>query len=82
MPKINPSAAAIYHDHFATNQKSPEWKAGALRGLQVRLGEATTGPSLPYTPGTAQYDAWAAGIQAGQDEAKYQIETLDGGLLA
>lgn len=46
------------------------------------MNAATTGPSLPYTPGTAQYDAWAAGIQAGQDEAKYQIETLDGGLLA
>ena len=75
------TAQQVYEREFAHCQRSPEWKAGALRGLQVRLGEATTGPRLPYTPGTAQYDAWAAGIQAGQDEAKYQIETLDGGLL-
>lgn len=68
------SATAIYEQEFASCAKSPEWKAGALRGLQVRLGEAATGNNLPYTPGTAQYDAWQAGIHAGQAEAKYQIE--------
>ena len=76
------NAITLYDAHFARCAKSPEWKTGALRGLQVRLGEAVTSPGLPYTPGTAQYDAWAAGIQAGQDEAKYQVEVLDGGLLA
>lgn len=65
------SAATLYAREFAASYKSPEWKAGALRGLQCALGEAQPLASPPYTGGTAQYDAWAAGIQAGLAEGKY-----------
>lgn len=72
--ELTSRAAVVWAVAFEGCGKSREWQAGALRGLQVRLGEPTTGPSLPYAPGTAEYDAWAAGIQAGHAEARYQLE--------
>lgn len=66
------SAATIYAQEFDRCAKSPEWKAGALRGLQCALGEAQPLASSPYEGGTAQYDAWQAGIQAGLTEGKWQ----------
>lgn len=65
------NAAAIYAQEFAACAKSPEWKEGARRGLQCALGEAQPLARPPYTGGTAQYDAWAAGIQAGLAEGKH-----------
>ncbi len=52
----------IYGAQFKDCARSPEWKAGALRGLRQRAG--LTPGSCPYPSGTAQSDAWLAGNQA------------------
>lgn len=67
------NAQYIYDSEFRNCQRSPEWKAGALRGLERALGSPAKQHALPYTSGTAQADAWSAGFQAGSAEGKYQL---------
>ena len=63
------AALRVYEQEFAACQKSPEWKAGALRGLRCAAGLAPAG--CPYPCGTAQADAWLDGNQAGMAEWRY-----------
>lgn len=65
-------ATEIHAQQFARCARSPEWKAGALRGLRLALDEPVA-DGLPYPAGTAQYDAWQAGIEAGRAEGKWQL---------
>ena len=58
------TAQQVYEREFAHCQRSPEWKAGALAGLQRRESPQVRKFS-PYKSGTAQDDAWAAGVQYG-----------------
>ncbi len=64
------AAQRIYDAEFAGCQKSPEWKAGALRGLRHGAGLAPAG--CPYAHGTAQGDAWLAGNQAALAEWQHR----------
>ena len=53
----------LYNDEVRDCPRSPEWKAGALRGLRKASGDRCDGS--PYYSGTAQDDAWLAGNQYG-----------------
>lgn len=66
------AAQRVYDEEFSRCPRSPEWKAGALRGLRVRAGLAPNG--CPYPNGTAQADAWTAGCQAGLAEGRWRAE--------
>lgn len=65
------AAQAIYQTEFHRCQRSPEWKAGALQGLQ-KIAGCIERCFSPYPSGTAQDDAWRAGVQAGLAEDKHQ----------
>jgi hypothetical protein len=67
------TAQAIYDAEFRDCPRSREWKAGALRGLKVAFKEFKC-EAHPYVSGTAQDDAWLAGIQAGLREGRYLRE--------
>lgn len=57
-------AQQIFDKEFRDCPRSGEWKAGALRGLQLSLdGDSPSGS--PFRGGTAQDDAWRAGVEAG-----------------
>lgn len=60
----------VFDAGYRNCQRSPEWKAGALRGLIKAAGCAQRSMS-PFKSGTAQDDAWLAGLQAGMAEGKY-----------
>ena len=62
----------VYDVEYAHCPRSPEWKAGALRGLRRQAGLQTTG--CPYRCGTAQSDAWLAGNLVGMTEWAYRVE--------
>lgn len=64
------AAQQIYEREFALCARSPEWKAGALRGLRRAAGLAVE-PS-PYKSGTAQDDAWLTGNLVGRNEWGYR----------
>jgi hypothetical protein len=64
------TALHIYGREFRDCARSPEWKAGARRGLEKALGECSPSQGSPYASGTAQDDAWRAGVQAGLAEGK------------
>lgn len=66
------TAQQIYDMEIRDCQRSPEWKAGALRGLQKSCGESAKPAGVPYASGTAQDDAWRAGFQYGLSEGKAQ----------
>lgn len=70
------TALHIYGREFRDCARSPEWKAGALRGLQKAMGEPCPTGS-PYTAGTAQDDAWRAGVQAGLTEGRMSKAVRD-----
>lgn len=57
------SAQEMFNAAFAVQRspRSPEYKAGVLAHLRFALKE--TGIQNPYTEGTAQSDAWYAGVQ-------------------
>ena len=57
------SAQELFNAAFAghRNPRSPEYKAGVLAHLRFALKE--TGIHNPYAEGTAQSDAWYAGVQ-------------------
>lgn len=57
------SAQELFNAAFAGNRspRSPEYKAGVLSHLRFALKE--TGIHNPYAEGTAQSDAWYAGVQ-------------------
>lgn len=59
----------VYDTEYALCPRSPEWKAGTLRGLRKQAGLSQ--PSCPYPCGTAQSDAWLAGNLVGMAEWKY-----------
>lgn len=63
----------VFDAEYRNNQRSPEWKAGALRGLVKAAGCAQKSVN-PYPYGTAQNDAWQAGLQAGMAEGKYLLQ--------
>jgi hypothetical protein len=58
-----PSAQELFNAAFAGHRspRSPEYKAGVLAHLRFALKE--TGIHNPYAEGTAQSDAWYAGVQ-------------------
>ncbi len=58
------TAQQIYDAAIKHTPRSSEWKAGALAGLKRRESPHVRQPS-PYQCGTAQDDAWAAGLQYG-----------------
>ena len=58
------TAQQIYDAEIKNTPRSAEWKAGALAGLQRRESPQVRKFS-PYKSGTAQDDAWAAGVQYG-----------------
>ena len=66
------TAQQVYEREFAHCQRSPEWKAGALRGLRLAAGLAPA--ASPYASGTAQDDAWGSGSLAGAAEWKWRAE--------
>ncbi|MCL2345036.1 MAG: hypothetical protein FWC58_04185 [Desulfobulbus sp.] len=69
------SAREAYNSFFAHLTRSREWHAGALRGLEVALGERIAGATpLPYTLGTAAFDAFGAGVDAGLIKGRHLRE--------
>ena len=60
------TAREIYDEAVKSTPRSEEWKAGALAGLQRRESQQVRKFS-PYKLGTAQDDAWRAGMQYGLD---------------
>ena len=67
------SPQEVFDAEYRHCQRSPEWKAGALRGLIRAAGCAQCSVS-PYPSGTAQDDAWQAGLMAGIAEGKYLLQ--------
>lgn len=63
----------VFDAEYRNNQRSPEWKAGALRGLIKGAGCVQRSIS-PFQSGTAQDDAWCAGLLAGIAEGKYLLQ--------
>lgn len=63
----------VFDTEYRNNQRSPEWKAGALRGL-IKAAGCSRQCVSPYPYGTAQYDAWQAGLLAGMAEGKYLLQ--------
>lgn len=61
-------AQRLFNQAFgiAREPKSAEYKAGALAALRHRSGEEQTMQKCPHQLGTAQADAWHAGV----DEAR------------
>lgn len=64
------AAAQVYDHEFAACARSPEWKAGALRGLRLAAGLKPEGS--PYKGGSAQDDAWRDGCEAGMSEWRWR----------
>lgn len=62
----------VYDAEYAHCPRSPEWKAGALRGLRRQAGLQTA--ACPYPCGTAQGDAWLSGNLVGMTEWAYRVE--------
>ena len=58
------TAKDIYDAIIKGTPRSAEWKAGAAAGLKRRESPEVRQYS-PYQSGTAQDDAWAAGLQYG-----------------
>lgn len=58
------TAKDIYDAVIKGTPRSAEWKAGAAAGLKRRESPHVRQYS-PYQSGTAQDDAWAAGLQYG-----------------
>lgn len=71
-PCVLHATQRVYDTEYAHCPRSPEWKAGALRGLRKQAGLSQ--PSCPYPCGTAQSDAWLAGNLVGMTEWKYLVE--------
>ena len=62
----------VYDTEYAGCPRSPEWKAGALRGLRRQAGLQTA--ACHYPCGTAQSDAWLSGNLVGMTEWSYRVE--------
>ncbi|MEG0920646.1 MAG: hypothetical protein RSD57_14640 [Comamonas sp.] len=58
------TAQQIYDAAIKGAPRSPEWKRGTMAGLKRRESPHVSQCS-PFQPGTAQDDAWAAGMQYG-----------------
>ena len=58
------SSQHIYNAEIRRCPRSPEWKTGALRGLEQAIDGIETQPSN-YPSGSAQDDAWRAGFDYG-----------------
>lgn len=75
MSTINPCALRAAQDYFereiAPCPRSPEWKHGARRGVWRAFG-IDSAPS-PYASGTAQDDAFLAGMHACYFDAKHHL---------
>lgn len=63
----------VFDAEYRNCQRSPEWKAGALRGLVKAAGCAKRSLS-PFKSGTAQDDAWQAGLLAGIAEGRFLLQ--------
>ena len=63
----------VFDAEYRNCQRSPEWKAGALRGL-VRGAGCMKQSVGPFKSGTAQDDAWQAGLLAGIAEGRYLLQ--------
>ena len=57
----------IYRATIAGCPRSQEWKLGAMAGLK-KGQEPNVAQRSPFPSGTAQDDAWAAGLQYGRQE--------------
>lgn len=66
-----PSAQELFKYAFSgqRDKRSDEYKAGVLATLRFRLKEAQIIP-VPYKPGTAQSDAFFAGVCEGHQIAR------------
>lgn len=64
------AAQLVYDREYARCPRSPEWKAGALRGLRLAAGLKPA--DSPYKLGTAQDDAWIAGNREGMSEWRWR----------
>ncbi len=56
--------------------RSVPYKIGALQGMAYVLGESESIETPPYRPGTAELDAWRAGIDEGKREAHRHLDDL------
>lgn len=65
----------IYEAEIARCQRSPEWKCGALAGLRKGAAPSTCSRS-PFASGTAQDDAWRAGLAYGRDIWRYEAQLV------
>ena len=63
----------VFDAEYRHCQRSHEWKVGALQGLIRGAGCAQKATS-PYQSGTAQDDAWRAGLLAGMAEGKSLLQ--------
>lgn len=65
-PRPLPTAAALYEQAWSKPRtpRSPEYKDGVLGLLRYQLRE-TAGCRNPYKPGTAEADAFWAGVDEG-----------------
>ena len=57
---------SVFNDYHRPTSEA--YRRGALEAIEVRLVGAPT-PSCPYTPGTAEADAYLAGVEEGNDVA-------------
>ncbi|ADH86723.1 hypothetical protein [Desulfurivibrio alkaliphilus] len=67
----------IFQKTFGTprDPRSPEYRAGVLAALRFRFGEATT-IATPHQAGTAQADAFFAGLAEGHALARAHHKTM------
>lgn len=68
-----PTAEQVFTQRFdCGSPRSTEYKAGFLAALRYRLGGVRM-PRLPYPMGTAQADAWFAGV----DEGHFRFQCIE-----
>jgi hypothetical protein len=69
------TAQQVFTEAFSypRDPRSEEYKAGVLEALRFRLGEVEM-LKCPYRAGTAQADAWYAGIDEGHSKARAAME--------
>lgn len=60
-------AEALYKEAFSVprDPRSDAYKRGVLAALSYRFAGISTNENCPYKPGTAEYDAFAAGCDEG-----------------
>lgn len=63
---------SVFNAEYAHCPRSPEWKAGVLRGMRHQAGLHTA--ACPYPCATAQGDAWMAGNREGLAEWRHRAQ--------